>query len=353
MAASTNAVSLRKVLLPLLCAALACIVFAAVNQATAQSSLDEVHITPREATVAVAKADYSPDLALAARAASIRTNVDLVLVPVSVIDGMQRLVTGLDQENFQVFEGKKSLPIKHFSSEDAPISVGILVDASGSMKNKIDRAREAVTQFCGAANLQDEFFLITFSSQPHLLTGFTRPEEIPQHLLFAKPGGETALLDALYMGLREMQQAKYSKKALLLISDGGDNHSRYSERELTSAVKESDVMIYAIGTFDRNVPTQEELLGPSMLADVAAVTGGRAFVLDNPNDMPAVAHRIGTELRTQYVLGYQPDEIPHNGRWHKIRVKLILPKHLPFFRVHARTGYYAANDASLDHKPAQ
>jgi hypothetical protein len=122
---------------------------------------------------------------------------------------------------------------------------------------------------------------------------------------------------------------------------------------LPVSVKEADVMIYAIGTFDRNVPTQEELLGPSMLADIAEVTGGRAFVLDNPNEMPAVAHRIGTELRTQYVLGYQPDEIPHDGRWHKISVKLILPKHLPFFRVHARTGYYAANDASLDHKPAQ
>src|SRR5271155_885168 len=314
------------------------------GRAAAQSALDVVNITPHPHTGSAGASSQAPVL---------RKSVDLVLLPVSVTDNMERLVVGLGPANFSVFDGKHAQQIRHFSSEDAPLSVGIIVDTSGSMKNKIDRAREAVTQFCSAANLQDEFFLITFSSQPHLLTGFTRPEEIPQHLLFAKPGGETALLDALYMGLREMQQAKYSKKALLLISDGGDNHSRYSERELTSAVKESDVMIYAIGTFDRNVPTQEELLGPSMLADVAAVTGGRAFVLDNPNDMPAVAHRIGTELRTQYVLGYQPDEIPHDGRWHKIRVKLILPKHLPFFRVHARTGYYAANDASLDHKPAQ
>ncbi len=129
-----------------------------------------------------------------------------------------------------------------------------------------------------------------------------------------------------------------------MISDGGDNHSRYGEREVKSAVKESDVMIYAIGTFDRYVPTQEELLGPGLLANVAQVTGGRAFMLEDPNEMPAVAHRIGIELRTQYVLGYRPEKAPHDGKWHKISVKLKLPAKLSFLRVHAKTGYYAGGE---------
>lgn len=342
MAASTNAVSLRKVL-RLLCAVFACTVVGLVGSATAQSRLDDVHITPHEATVAVAKADYSPDLALGARGPQIRASVDLVLVPVSVTDGMQRLVTGLDQENFQVFEGKKSLPIKHFSSEDAPISVGILVDSSGSMKNKMDRVQEAVNQFCEASNPGDEFFMITFSDEPNLASDFTSvPEDLERELLFEHPKGQTSLLDAIYMGIGKMRQAKYAKKALLIVSDGGDNHSRYGEREVKAAVKESDVMVYAIGTFDRYVPTAEEMLGPALLASVAETTGGRAFVLEDPREMPKVAHRIGVELRTQYVLAYHPEHTPHDGKWHKISVKLKLPKQLAFLRVRAKTGYYAS-----------
>ena len=193
MAASVHAGSLPQVLSPFLCAALTCTVIGAVNQATAQSSLDDIHITPREATVAVAEADYSPGLALAARTPSIRTNVDLVLVPVSVTDGMQRLVTGLDQGNFQVFEGKKSLPIKHFSSEDAPISIGILVDASGSMKNKMDRVQEAVNQFCVASNPGDEFCLVVLSSEAKLAVPLTEDVgSIQSQIMFSKGGGSTA-----------------------------------------------------------------------------------------------------------------------------------------------------------------
>ena len=343
MATSAHAVSLRKVSPPFLCAALACIAIGAVKPATAQSSLEDVHIAPRGATVAMAKADYAPNPALAALAPRIRENVDLVLVPVSVTDGMQRLVTGLDQANFQVFEGKKALPIKHFSSEDAPISVGILVDASGSMKNKMDRVQEAVNQFCEASNPGDEFFMITFSDEPHLASDFTSvPEDLQRELLFEHPRGQTSLLDAIYMGISKMRQAKYAKKALLIVSDGGDNHSRYGEREVKTAVKESDVMVYAIGTFDRYVPTAEEMMGPALLASVAETTGGRSFVLEDPREMPKVAQRIGVELRTQYVLGYRPEHAAHDGKWHKISVRLKLPKQLAFLRVHAKAGYYAS-----------
>ncbi len=275
----------------------------------------------------------------------IKKSVDLVLVPVTVTDPMQRLVTGLSQDNFQVFEDKKPQQIKHFSSEDAPVSLGIIVDTSGSMADKIERAREAVKQFCDSANPQDEFFLITFSEEPRLVHDFTdSPNDLESKLLFAIPKGRTALLDAIYMGIKKMREAKYSKRALLIISDGGDNHSRYSEGELRSAVKESDVMIYAIGTFDRYVPTQEEMLGPELLSDIAEITGGRAFILDNLVEMPSLAHRIGTELRTQYVLGYHPENPPHDGKWHKITVKLKLPKTLRYLQAKAKTGYYASNE---------
>jgi Ca-activated chloride channel homolog len=272
----------------------------------------------------------------------IKQDVNMVLVPVSVTDPMQRLVTGLDQDNFQVYEGRKAQAIRHFSREDAPISVGIIVDSSGSMKDKTDRVREAVKEFCDAANLQDEFFLITFSDQPRLATDFTNePPEIEKELLFMQPKGRTALLDAIYMGIQKMHRAQYGKKALLIISDGGDNHSRYGEREVKSLVKESDVMVYAIGTFDHYVPTVEEALGPGLLSEIAEPTGGRAFTIQSPNEMPEVAHRIGTELRTQYVLGYRPEDAPKDGKWHRISVKLRLPKKLAFLRVHAKTGYYA------------
>jgi Ca-activated chloride channel family protein len=270
------------------------------------------------------------------------TSVDLVLVPVTVTDPMQRLVTGLGPDNFEVFENRKPQQIKHFSSEDVPVSLGVIVDTSGSMASKMDRVREAVKEFCDSANPQDEFFVITFSDEPHLVHNFTdSAQDIEGRLVFAVPKGRTALLDAIYMGVRKMQEAKYSKKALLILSDGGDNHSRYREQEVKSAVKESDVMFYAIGTFDRYVPTLEEMLGPELLSDLADTTGGRAFILDDIGQMPALARRIGMELRTQYILGYSPEKPPHDGKWHKISVKLKLPRKLDYLRARAKQGYYA------------
>jgi Ca-activated chloride channel family protein len=272
----------------------------------------------------------------------LKTDVRLVLVPVSVTDPAQRLVTGLRAENFQLFEGKKPQEIRHFSSEDLPVSIGIILDASGSMTNKMGRVRDAVTQFCEAANPQDEFFMIVFSDQPRLVTDFTSvPEDLEKDLLFTQPKGRTALLDAIYMGLHKMKAAKYGRKALLIISDGGDNHSLYGEREVKAAAKEADVLIYSIGIFDRYVPTQEESLGPELLTEIAEPTGGRAFTLANEIELPAVANHIGRELRTQYVLGYRPAEMPRDGKWHKIQVKLRLPRKLSFLKARARTGYYA------------
>ncbi len=306
---------------------------------SAQTGLDDVHITSRTSLAAASIGSA----ALTSGLHIIKEDVNLVLVPVSVVDGLQRMVVGLRENNFQVFEGKKAQAIRHFSSEDAPVSVGIILDTSGSMRDKIDRVREAVHQFCNAANVDDEFFLITFADTPHLAVDFTRdPGKIESELVYTRPTGRTALLDAIYKGLHQMKEAKYPRKALLIISDGGDNHSRYSERDIRGAVKESDVAIYAIGTFDRYMPSREERMGPALLSEIAEPTGGQAFTITSANEIPEVALRIGALLRTQYLLGYRPEDVPRDGKWHKINVKLKLPKQLAFLRVHAKTGYYAS-----------
>jgi len=308
-----------------------------------QTSIDDVHVTPRPSLtrpgsiqVAAATPRFSGD-------ALIRTSADLVMVPVTITDDFNRPVTGLDRDNFEVFENKKLQPIKNFSSEDNPISVGIIMDVSGSMGGKLDRARDAIREFCEESNPQDEFFMITFSDEPHLATDFTnRPQDLENALLTTQSRGRTSLLDAIYVGIRKMKEARYSRRALLILSDGGDNHSRYSEHDVKNAVKEADVLVYAVGTYDRYVTTQEELLGPELLQSVSSVTGGQAYTLSNEAEMPEVTRSIGMRLRHQYVLAYRPATPVRDGKWHKISVKLRLPRRWPsMLRVNARTGYYA------------
>jgi len=274
-----------------------------------------------------------------------KVDVSLVLIPVTITDPMNRLVTGLDKENFEIFENKDQQELKSFSSEDAPVSIGVIFDMSGSMSSKIERAREAVIEFFKTANPQDEFFMITFADKPEEVSDFTSSvEDIQGKLVYTVPKGRTALLDGIYLGVSKMRQAKYPKKALLIISDGGDNHSRYTEGEIKSTVREADVMIYAIGIYDHYMATPEEASGPALLSDITEITGGRAFTIDNPNDLGDVATKIGIELRNQYVLGYRPKYPGHDGKWRKIKVKLIPPKGLPPLRVYAKTGYYAPSE---------
>jgi Ca-activated chloride channel homolog len=307
--------------------------------------VDDVHVPSR--VVEKPKEAPKDDLVakttgMTARVRPLKVDVDLVLVPVTITDPMNRLVTGLEKENFQLFEGSSAQDIRSFSSEDAPVSLGVIFDSSGSMSSKMDRAKDAVVEFFKTANPQDEFFMITFSDEPEEVTDFTNSvDEIQNKLVFAVPRRRTALLDAIYMGVSKMRAAKYAKKALLIISDGGDNHSRYTENEIKSLVKEADVMIYAIGIYDRYASAMEERLGPQLLGDITELTGGRAFTIDNPNDLGDVATKIGVELRNQYVLGYRPSKIVRDGKWRKIKVKLLPPKGLPPLRVYARTGYYA------------
>jgi Ca-activated chloride channel homolog len=255
----------------------------------------DVHIVPRTNTLPVATMASESSFP---HSNPIQVKVDLVLVPVAVTDSFGRLVTGLDKENFEIYDGKDKQAIRTFSSEDSPVSIGIIFDISGSMTSKIERAREAVKQVLDTANPQDEFFLITFADSPKLVTDFTDSgEELQSRLLFTTPKGSTALLDAIYLGITKMRQAKYARKALLIISDGGDNHSRYREHEVKSLVREADTLVYAIGIYDRYFSTLEEQIGPALLSEVSEQSGGRMFTVDNPNDLGDIAIRIGVELR--------------------------------------------------------
>jgi len=324
----------------------------------AQDPLNDVHIKPPPPEATAPAADPSspaakpsttvaPPLegkrALTAKANErIRVDVNLVLVPVTVTDPLNRLVTGLERQDFFVYENNALQKLKSFSAEDAPVSIGIIFDLSGSMTDKINRARSSILEFLRTANPQDEFFVIGFNDRPELITDFTsNVDNIESRLLTVKPGHRTALLDAIYFGLNKMKQAKNERKALLVVSDGGDNRSRYTESEVRAVVRESDVQIYSIGIFDQYAPTREEQLGPILLHDVSEETGGQLFRVDDLADMADIATKISAELRNQYVLGYRSEDAKRDGKWRKLKVKLVPPEGLPQLTVHARTGYYA------------
>jgi len=276
---------------------------------------------------------------------SLHIDVDLALVNVTVTDPYNRLVTGLDPDNFRIFENNVEQEIQYFSSEDVPISIGVIFDLSGSMANKVGKAREAALQFFKTANPQDEFFLVSFNDRAEVMSTFTsNVEDLQSRILSASAKGRTALLDAIYLGLNEMRNAQNAKRALLIISDGGDNNSRYSEKDIKRLVREADTQLYSVGIFDPfeyRSRTPEELSGPSLLTEVTELTGGRAFTVENVNELPDIATKIGAELRNQYILGYHPSNKSHDARWRKIKIKLRAPKGLPPLSVYAKTGYYA------------
>ena len=276
---------------------------------------------------------------------SVHIDVDLALVNVTVTDPYNRLVTGLASDNFRVFENNVEQEIQYFSSEDVPISIGVIFDLSGSMTNKVGKAKEAALQFFKTANPQDEFFLVSFNDRAEVVSTFTSSvEDLQSRIFSASAKGRTALLDGIYLGLSEMRTARNPKRALLIISDGGDNNSRYNERDIKRLVREADTQLYSIGIFDPfeyRSRTAEELNGPSLLSEVTELTGGRAFTVENVNELPDIATKIGSELRNQYILGYRPSNKSHDARWRKIKIKLRAPKGLPPLSVYAKTGYYA------------
>lgn len=315
------------------------IIVATVTEVWAQNGIDTVHVDRAVTTDAkVARVDPS----IPPRNKSFKVDTELVIVPMTVTDTMNRPILGLGKENFRVWEGKREQEISSFSCEDEPISIGVLIDTSRSVGKKIERVREAVIEFLRAANPQDQFFTLAFNDTPHGISDFTSSvEDVQSQLPLLVPQGRTALLDAVYSGISRMRFAKYSRKALLIISDGGDNHSRYTEKEIQTVVAESDVLVYAIGVYDRFFVTEEEEYGSTLLHAITEPTGGRTFTVDNPNDLGDLAAKIGMELRNQYVIGYRPEKTVRDGKWHPIKVKLLPPRGNRWLNVYARQGYYS------------
>lgn len=279
------------------------------------------------------------------RDSRLRVDVNLVLVPATVTDPLNRLVTGLEKENFEIYDNNVGQIIKSFSTEDAPVTIGIVFDLSGSMNSKFNRARRALSEFLRTSNPLDEFFVIGFNDRPAVIVDYTSDvDDVEARMVMLKPENRTALIDAAYLGMTKLRDAKYERKALLIISDGGDNRSRYTEGELRRAVRESDVQIYSIGIFDQYAPTQEEQLGPILLNDICEMTGGRMFRVNDIADLGDIATRISAELRNEYILGYRPSDVKKDGNWRKLKIRLVPPPGLPPLTVHNRQGYYAPSE---------
>ncbi len=297
-----------------------------------------VSIVPRVRTEPVANYAVYPH-------ADLRIDVPLILTPVHVTTPAGTSVTDLRKENFRIFEDGVEQKVTNFAMEDAPISIGMLFDSSGSMHTKIGKSSEAAAAFFKVANPEDEFFLVEFNDRPRLTVPFTRDsDEIYQRIAHVRAMGRTSLLDAIHLALAQMKHAHNPRKALVIFSDGGDNRSRYSEREVKKAMLESDVEVFAMGIFDEDESrklSREEQDGPRLLTELAEETGGKHFPVDHLNDLPAVCDRIGNELRSQYLLGYLSTNGARDGRYRRIKVLLENTGGRPQLKPYYRQGYYA------------
>jgi VWFA-related protein len=278
--------------------------------------------------------------------AHLRVDTSLVLIPVHVTTPLGVSVTDLSKANFRVFEDNIEQPITHFAKDDAPLSIGLVFDASASMHNKLRKSSEAAAAFFKTANSDDEFFLVEFNERPHLRIPFTFDSEaLYKHIVHTRTMGRTSLLDAIHLAIQQMKKASNARKAIVIVSDGGDNCSRYSVGQIKSALMESDVQIYAMGIFDlEDSPkkrTPEEVKGPRLLNELAELTGGRHYRVDDLNDLPRISERIGLELRNQYVLGYSPANLERDGKYRSIKLKILPPPEMPALRAQYRQGYYA------------
>ena len=277
-------------------------------------------------------------------ASTIVVNSDLVNLTVTVADKKGRLITDLDKDAFSIYENSQKQTIHFFSREDAPISVGIIFDVSGSMSpRRIEHARLALQRFIETSSNQDEYFLVAFNQRAELLADRTRDADaLLNQLRSVQPKGQTALYDACYLGLEKVMRGTHRKRALLLFTDGEDNRSRYKLSELMNLVKESDVSIYAIGMIeDMNLFSQE------MLTDLTALTGGKAFFPDSDEELPEVFEKIALELRSQYAIAYRPENSTADGKLRRVKVKLELPKGGPKLIVRSREGYYPSSKITL------
>jgi len=278
----------------------------------------------------------------------IRVDSSLVLIPVHVTTAVGATVTDLSEDDFRVYEDNVEQRVTTFSLEDAPVSVGILFDASGSMRGRLHEAAEAVHAFLGTSNAADEFFLIEFSEKAKLMVPFTPdPEEIFSEVRRTRAFGRTSLLDAIHLSLAELKASRNPRKAIVILSDGGDNRSRLSQIQVRNDVLESDAQLYAIGIFSQDDPrklTPEERGGPKLLDALANSSGGRLYAVNDLDELAAVGARIGNELRTQYVIGYSSTNPARDGKYRHVTVKLSAESRPAELRTSYRHGYYAPSN---------
>jgi Ca-activated chloride channel family protein len=268
---------------------------------------------------------------------NLRVDTTLVLIPVTVTDERNRPITGLEKQNFRVFDDKAPQTITQFAMEDDPVAVGFVFDISGSMGRGLGAARRAAMEFFQSRDPKDEYFLVEFASTATLVVPLTQETEgIAEKLLFSRSGGSTAFLDAVFLALHEIKKAKNSKRALVIISDGGDNNSRYSELEVKKALRESDVLIYSVGVGG-------DWQGGQLMTNIAKETGG-LYIPESAGDFRDIADKIIVDLRNRYVLGYAPTDQKRDGRYHRVQVQLVPPRGLPPVRAHWRLGYFAPSE---------
>jgi VWFA-related protein len=275
----------------------------------------------------------------------LRVDTSLVLVPVHATSKIGTSITDLTEENFRVFEDGVEQKVAYFSKQDAPLSVGLVFDSSGSMTRKIRKSAEAAAAFFKTANAGDEFFLVEFGERPKLMMPFTTDsDQVYKKIVQSRPFGRTSLIDAIHMALVQMKNARHARKAIVILSDGGDNRSRLSRREIKGALIESDVQMYAMGIFDRDdvaKATPEEENGPRLLDELAAQTGGRVYPVDNLNDLASISATLGNALRNEYLLGYVPSNESRDGKYRQVKVRLTVSDGMPALNVSYRHGYYA------------
>jgi Ca-activated chloride channel homolog len=266
----------------------------------------------------------------------IRVDVDMVVLRVTVTDPLNRYVVGLEKEHFRVYENKVEQTIAHFSNDKAPISVGIILDVSGSMGENMLSARNSVIRFLEQGDPEDEYFLIGFNHNAQLLQDFTpRTSNVRNEVAIVSASGRTALYDALYLGLEKIRSSNNDKRALIIITDGEDNSSRYTFSEVREFAKESDAQIYVIGE-------RGELgYGRGIISEIVKLTGGRPFFPENLKQLDYFCDLIHTELRNQYLVGYVPTDRNSDGKWRRIRIRLDAPEGLPRLSVRTKEGYFA------------
>ncbi len=278
----------------------------------------------------------------------LKVKTDLVTLTLTVTDLYGRYVSGLNKSAFTITDNNQEQDIQFFSDSDAPVSVGILFDVSGSMSGeKIIKAQKALSRFIMTSHPSDEYFLIGFNSRAQLLLDRTRDgDAVLRKLTMVQPQKDTALYDAVYLGIERVSRGSHQKRALLIISDGQDNASRYNFGEVRRLMKESDVVTYAVGINDGSDSSRTEAaMGRSFLEEICSVSGGKAFFPESDVEMDEIFERIALELRHQYSLGYTPKDFQANGKWRKIKVRIKPPRGLPRLTVRSRDGYYASPSA--------